>query len=120
MPKRGLLLAFQFRDNALRQHLAQFHAPLVEAVDVPDDALGEDRVLVECNELAECSRRESLGKKGVGWAIALEHPVRHEPVGGAFSRYLFVGLAESQRLGLREDIRYQDVVVPSQRIDRLR
>ena len=32
-------LAFELRNNALRQHLAQFHAPLVERIDLPDGAL---------------------------------------------------------------------------------
>ena len=31
----------------------QLHSPLVEGVDVPDDALGEDGVFVEGDELAE-------------------------------------------------------------------
>ena len=37
----------------LGQLLAQLHAPLVEAVDVPDDALDEDLVLVERDQRAE-------------------------------------------------------------------
>ena len=45
--------ALEFGDNLLRQHLAQFDTPLVDGVDVPDDALGEDSVLVERHELAE-------------------------------------------------------------------
>src|SRR3990172_8821547 len=49
----GLRLALELREDALRQHLAELHAPLVERVDLPDGALGEDRVLVERDELAE-------------------------------------------------------------------
>src|SRR5262249_31312732 len=33
-------LALQFGNDALRQHFAQFDAPLVEGIDVPDHALG--------------------------------------------------------------------------------
>src|SRR6266496_6599164 len=45
--ERRLGLALEFRDDALGQYLAQFDSPLIERVDVPDDALGEDAVLVE-------------------------------------------------------------------------
>jgi hypothetical protein len=62
MAEHGLCLAFQFGDNALGQHFTQFDAPLVERVDVPDGALGEDAVLVEGDELAERCRLESLGE----------------------------------------------------------
>ena len=44
---------FQFAEDLLGEDFAQLHAPLVEGVDVPDDALGEDAVLVEGDELAE-------------------------------------------------------------------
>ena len=46
-------LGFQFRNNALGQHLAQFDAPLIERIDVPDRALGEDTVLIKCDKFAE-------------------------------------------------------------------
>ena len=46
-------LALQFRNDALRQHLAELDAPLVERINVPDDALGEDAVLVEGDEFAQ-------------------------------------------------------------------
>jgi hypothetical protein len=42
MVESGLRLALEFRDDALSQYFAQLHAPLVEGVDVPDDALGEN------------------------------------------------------------------------------
>lgn len=39
--------ALELRDDALRQHLSQFHAPLIERVDLPDDALSEHQMLVK-------------------------------------------------------------------------
>ena len=48
-------LAFEFGNNALCEHLAQFHAPLIERVDVPDRPLREDAVFVESDELAKIS-----------------------------------------------------------------
>ncbi len=40
----------------LASTLPELDAPLVEAVHVPDDALDEDLVLVERNQLAERGR----------------------------------------------------------------
>src|SRR2546421_9475607 len=62
MAERGLRLALELRDDALGQHLAQLDPPLIERVDVPDDALGEHAMLVECDELSERSRREPPGE----------------------------------------------------------
>ncbi len=118
-PSVGSACALEFRDDALGQHLAQLDAPLVERVDVPDDALGEDAVLVERDELAERFRREPLGEDGVRRAVALEDPVRHEPIRRALGLDFLGRLAEGQRLGLGEDVRQQHVVVPAERVERL-
>src|SRR5215470_11836286 len=56
MAQVGLCVAFEFGDDVQGQHLAQFDAPLIERIDVPDCALGEDAVLVEGDELAERRR----------------------------------------------------------------
>src|SRR5690349_14247385 len=83
MSKSGFHLALEFRNDALGQHLAQLDAPLIERVDVPDGALGEDTMLVEGDELAERLGRESFGEDGVRGAVALEDPVGHEPIRSA-------------------------------------
>ena len=44
---------------AHRERLAELDPPLVEGVDAPDRALGEDAVLVEGDERAEASRGSS-------------------------------------------------------------
>jgi hypothetical protein len=95
------------RDDALGQHLAQFHAPLVEGVDVPDSALSEDVVLIEGNQRAQRPRRELVGQDGIRWAVAFANAERRLEVGRAFGLQFLGGLAESQRLGLREDVRHQ-------------
>ena len=77
------------------------------------------RVLVERDELAERFRREPVGEDRVRRAVALEDPVRHEPVRRAFGLDLLGRLAERQRLGLGEDVRQQHVVVPAKRVERL-
>ena len=43
--------------------------------------------------------------------VALEHPVRHEPVRRALGPHLLRGLAEGQRLALGEHVRGEQVVV---------
>src|SRR4051812_28550666 len=53
MAEHGWRLALEFRDDAPGQDLAQLDAPLIERVDAPDRALGEDAVLVECHQRSE-------------------------------------------------------------------
>ena len=119
MAEHGLHLALELRDDALGQHFAQLDPPLIERVDVPDRALGKHAVLVKRDELAEHFRRQPLGEDGVRGAIAPEHPMGNEVVRGAFGLYLLARLAERQRLGLRENVRQQHVVVPAERVQRL-
>jgi hypothetical protein len=38
----GFPFGFEFGDDALGEDFAEFDTPLVEGVDVPEDALGED------------------------------------------------------------------------------
>ncbi len=84
MAESGLRLALKFRNDVLSQHFAQLNPPLIERINVPDNALGEDAMLVKSDELAERFRREPLGDERIRWTVALENPVRHEPIRGAF------------------------------------
>src|SRR5262245_41043455 len=63
----GRRLFFELRDNRLCQRLAQFNAPLVERVDVPDNSLGVDAMLVERDQLAQRLGCQPVRKNGVGW-----------------------------------------------------
>src|SRR5262249_13758325 len=107
----GLRVALELRDDALGQGLAELDAPLVEGVDLPDRALGEDAVLVEGDELAERPRRELLREDRFRRPVAREDPVRHEPVRRPLGPDRLRRPAEGQRLGLREDVREQHVVM---------
>ena len=83
------------------------------------DALHEDAVLVERDQLAERGRRQLVEQQRVRRPVAFEHPVRHEPVRRAFG-FDFAGrLAERQRFALREHVGDQDVVMRAQRVERL-
>src|SRR5262245_29449277 len=119
MAENGLWLALEFRDDALSQHFTQLHTPLVERVDVPDNALGEDCMLIQGDELAERFRREPFGKERIRRAVALEDAMRHEPIRRALGFYFLRCLAEGQRFGLGEDVCQEHVVVPTQRVERL-
>src|SRR6478609_3883992 len=116
----GFVVCFQFGSHLLRQHLAELDAPLVEGVHAPHRALYEHAVFVKGDQGAERVRREPLEQQGVRRAVALEDPVRHEPVVGALGLDLLCRLAESERLGLREDVRRQQVVMIAQRVERVR
>src|SRR5437773_11359357 len=119
MAERGICLALEFRDNALGQYLAKFHAPLVERVNLPDGALGEHAVLVKGDQLAENFRRQPIGENCVRRAVALENPVRYEPIRRALGLDLLGRLPERQRLALGEDVRQEHVVMAAERCERL-
>ncbi len=98
-------------DDPLGEHLAELDAPLVEGVDPPDRALGEDRVLVQRDELAERRRVEPLGADHVRGPVAVELLVRDELLGHALGADLVLGLAEGERLRLGEDVGDELVLV---------
>ena len=103
---------FKFRQDLFRQDLAKFHAPLVETVDVPNDALGEDLVLVESDELAQGRRRQFFGQKGVGGPVAFESLVRDQFLRNAFLSKLLFRFAEGKGFRLGEVVGHQfDVMV---------
>src|SRR5271156_6658563 len=87
---------------------------------MPDGALGEDAVLVKRDELAERFGRKLVQKNYAGWPIAFEDAMRDEPVRRAFLLHLLGRLAEGERLGLREHVCQQHIVVTADRIERLR
>src|SRR5438093_7934605 len=105
MAERGICLALEFRDNALGQYLAKFHAPCVEGVNLPDGALGEHAVLVKGDQLAENFRREPIGEDRVRGTVALEDAMGYEPIRHALGLDLLRRLPECQRLSLGEDVR---------------
>ena len=48
-----------------------------------------------------------------------QHSVRDKPIGRAFGLDLFGRFSEGERLGLREDVRQQQIVMPPERVERL-
>ena len=115
------LVGPQLGGDPLGQHLAELDAPLVERVDVPDRALREDAVLVERDELAERARA-SAGRPGACSTAGCPRTSRcgTSASGVPSAAHLLGRLAERQRLGLREDVGHQQVVMLAERVERLR
>ena len=82
----GLPCGFEFGDDALGEDFAEFDAPLVEGVDVPEDTLGEDAHFVEGDEAAEDGGGEFFGEDDIGRAVAVEDAVWGKCGGGAFGK----------------------------------
>ncbi|VTR70981.1 conserved hypothetical protein [Desulfosarcina cetonica] len=111
MGQGRILHALQLGGGPLGQDLAQFHAPLIEGIDVPDGALGEHAVLVERHQHSQGLRRQAFDQEGVAGAVALEDPVRREPVRRTLGFDVLQGLAESQGLALGKKVGHQKIVV---------
>jgi hypothetical protein len=86
--------------DVLRQHLAQLHAPLVEAVDAPQAAAGEHAVLVQRQQRAQLAGRQRVQQEEGAGPVAAEVAVAAG-----------VLLALHQRLRLRQRIGQQQLVV---------
>ena len=113
----GFRLALELWNDALGQYLAQFNAPLVERVKVPDGALGENRVLIERDQLAERFRREFFGKDHVRRAIAPEDAMGRQPCRRTLGFDLLAGLAKRERFSLGKDVGQKYVVMPAYRVE---
>ena len=66
--------AAEFRHDALRKYLAEFHAPLVEGFTCQIAPCVNDDVLVERDQPAERRRCQALEQRRVRRPVALEGP----------------------------------------------
>ena len=64
--------------DLLRDLFAVFHAPLVEAIDIPNNALHENFVLIQRNQFAQCVGRECVEHNGSRRAVAFKRFVRQQ------------------------------------------
>src|SRR5215831_17707698 len=117
MAQPGPGRALQFRNNALGQYFSQLNSPLIERVHFPNYTLSEDDVLVKRDQFAENFRSESFGEDGVRWPVAFKNAVWDQPVRCSLGFDLFSRLAESERLGLGEDVGQEHIVVTTQRCE---
>src|SRR3954453_20664082 len=92
-------LTLSFED-LLCKFLSKLHAPLVEAVDVPEDTLGEDLVLIQGNQASESSSVQLFENQNAGRPVAgILPPGRQARVVGAKGEG--VGLGETLAVRLR-------------------
>mmetsp|Transcript_17218 Transcript_17218/g.43891 ORF Transcript_17218/g.43891 Transcript_17218/m.43891 type:complete len:430 (-) Transcript_17218:352-1641(-) len=103
----------QFREDGLGKLLAQLHAPLIERVNIPDDALRVNFVLVHGDEAPKRPWGQLVHKDGVGGAVAEEHLVRNNVLARALLPHLRLSLAAHERLRLRKEVAEEDRVVLS-------
>lgn len=98
--------------NEKQKTSCKFLPPLVEGVDVPDDALSKDLHLVHDYEGTEGEGREALHHDGIGGAVTLEHLVgedalllvfRHASL-GQLSLHLSRSLALHESLSLSQEV----------------
>src|ERR1700684_831365 len=82
-------------NDVLGQHLAQLNAPLIEGIDLPDGALGEYRVLIERDQLAQRFWCEFFRQEDVGRAVALKSAMGNHPLRRPLSLSLLRCLSES-------------------------
>src|SRR5579883_778233 len=74
--ERWIRCALEFRHNSLGKDFTELNAPLIERIDVPDDALSEHQVFIESDQFAQCLRRELLGKDCVRRPVSRKHAMR--------------------------------------------
>ena len=113
----GSSACLKLGNDLLGQNLAEFHAPLIEGIDLPDRSLGKDAVLVERNQFSQRLRRKPLGKDSRRRPVAFKRAMRHEPLRRTRGPDFFGRAPERQRLSLREHIGQQQIVVIAQRIE---
>jgi len=109
----------KFGNDALCQHLAQFDAPLVEGIDVPDRPLREYAVLVEGDKFSKGFGGEFFDKNSACGPVTLTDPVRDKPFRCTLGRDLLLRLSEGQGLGLSEEVGHEQIMMPSDRVERL-
>src|ERR1700722_6385336 len=115
----GFRGTFELRYDALRERLPELDTPLIERVYIPDGALREHAVFVQGDQFPEILGGQPVGQDGIRRTVAFEHAVRYQPIRRALGFHLFRRLAERKRLGLRENVRQKNIVVPAERVERV-
>src|SRR5512147_1968909 len=105
----------EFPDDLRREHLAEFYAPLIERIDVPDHALYEHAVFVQRHQPTQRRGRQCVEQQRVRRPVAFERAMRHQSAGRAFRFDFFGRFAERKRLALRQHVRNQHLVVFTKR-----
>src|SRR5262249_15916220 len=115
------------------QDFAELNAPLIEGIDVPDDALHKHAVFVESNDLAERCRGQPIAEQCIRWAVAFEdamgckffnlalvdfRSLSSSLIVNSVARFTKL-LSKCQGFGLRKDVGHEQVVMAAERVQRL-
>src|SRR5260370_12187279 len=119
MDQSRLISALKLRDDPVCQYFAEFDAPLVERIDVPDSTLDKNLVLIECNQLTQRLWCQPCSENGVRWMISLKGAVWNLEGCNTVCHNLFCRLPKCQGLGLSEEVRHQQIVVGLYPVQRL-
>ena len=92
------------RETLTRKYFSKLHTHLIIAVYVPDRALCEGEVLIVCDQSAECTRCDLVGKDRGGGPVAQEDLMRDEILGGPFLLHRLWGFTDHECFGLREKV----------------
>ena len=101
----------QFLSDAAREHFAEFDAPLIERIDLPDCPLRKNTLLIKSDKGTEGVGCEALGKYRISGTITLKTAMRAKPVRDTFGFDFIFRFSESKRLGLGKQIRHEEVIV---------
>ena len=101
---------FQLPLDIQSELLAEFHSPLIKAINVPDKALDRRPVLVQGQELTTGVGREFGQEQTQTRPVPLEHLVTGQSRGHAFGPDFVHRLARGQGVGLGKEIRHELVV----------
>jgi len=99
-----LLVVVKLSLDLLGQRLAELNTPLVEAVDIPDSALGESEVLVVNDQGTKRGGSDLVSQNGRSGSVAQESLMGHEVVRSTLGLDLVRGLADHQGLSLGEEV----------------
>lgn len=108
----GFLGGLEFGEYAVCQSLAQFHSPLIEAIDLPNDPLDKDFVFIQGDQAAEGVGIEPVGQQRIRGPIPLKDPMRYQMIFGSIGPDFLGGFSKGQSLGLGQEIGYQSIVMP--------
>jgi hypothetical protein len=99
-----LLVVVELSLDLLGERLSELDTPLVEAVDVPDGALGEGEVLVVDDQGTESGGCDLVGQDGGGGSVTQEGLVSDKVLGRALSLDLIGSLSDHKSLSLGEEV----------------
>lgn len=102
--RRRLLLVVELCQDFLGERLAQFDTPLVKAVDVPDGALRESKMLVVDDQCTQSCRRDLVSQNRGRRTVAEEGFMRYKLILRPLCLDLFRSLADHQGLRLGEKV----------------